>query len=94
MPWINHVNTDKINETASKGRSDPQSVKRTMKLERKWVFDNEQPQFVTELAYDNKGSRAKVSRSVQFDTPDKCQLNTWLGSYDSPSNYFSFLELR
>jgi len=63
MPWINHVNTDKINETGSKGRSDPQSVKRTMKLEGKWVFDNEQPQFVTELAYENG------KQGIEIDSP-------------------------
>ena len=63
MPWVNHVNTDRIDETTTKGRSDPQAVKRIVKLEGKWVFDNEQPQFVTELTHE------KGKQGIEIDSP-------------------------
>jgi uncharacterized OsmC-like protein len=64
MPWINHVNTDQVMDTATKGRSDPKAVRRTMKLEGIWVFENDQPQFVTELAYEKGKQRIEVDSPI------------------------------
>lgn len=64
MTKINNVDLDKVSNTIAKGKDDPTTLKKPVKLQGEWNLDsNSEYQFKTELSFE-KGSQA-----IEIDSP-------------------------
>ncbi len=64
MSTINNVDTEKLSNTATKGKEDKNTLKKPVKLEGEWILDpNSEYQFKTELSFENG------SQIIEIDSP-------------------------